>query len=253
MKIALIGDVHANLPALETVLAHAHNQGVKAIWNIGDFVGYGAFPEEVVQRLRAENAVSIQGNYDRKVIKVEQKREKWAITKAPEKWLAFVWAYDHLSEESREYLRTLPEQKRLDVEEHTVLLVHGSPASQDEHLALDTPQERLEELARITRADIIVCGHSHQPFTRQVHTDQSGIVYFVNTGSVGRPNDGDPRAAYAVADIRPGVCQFTHYRIAYDVQRAASAIRENGLPDEFARMIEAGRDLDAVKDDPSGP
>ncbi len=248
MKVALIGDVHANLPALEAVLAHAHNQGVEAIWNIGDFVGYGAFPEEVVQRLRAENAVSIQGNYDRKVLKVEQKREKWRLTKAPEKWLAFEWAFDHLSASSREYLRGLPEKKALDVEGQKVLLVHGSPASQDEHLTLDTPLDRMEELARMAEADVVVCGHSHQPFTRQV-----GPVWFVNTGSVGRPDDGDPRASYAIAEIQPGECRFTHYRIDYDVERAAAAIRENRLPDDFARMIEQGRDLKAVQDQTPGP
>ena len=110
MKIALIGDVHANLPALEAVLAHAHQQGVEAIWNLGDFLGYGAFPDEVVVRLRAEGALSIIGNYDLKVLKFPKRKEKWDKSKHPQKYLAFQWAYEHLSKESRKYLRSLPEE-----------------------------------------------------------------------------------------------------------------------------------------------
>ena len=81
MKVALIGDVHANLPALEAVLAHAHGseneQSVEAIWNVGDFVGYGAFPNEVIQRLRDEDALSIIGNYDQKVLQFKKEKKKW--------------------------------------------------------------------------------------------------------------------------------------------------------------------------------
>ena len=76
MKVALIGDVHANLPALEAVLADAHQHGVEAIWNVGDLVGYGAFPDEVVQILRQEEVLSIVGNYDIKVLKVKKKKKK---------------------------------------------------------------------------------------------------------------------------------------------------------------------------------
>ncbi|MDD5369653.1 MAG: metallophosphoesterase family protein [Anaerolineaceae bacterium] len=242
MIIAAIGDVHANLPALEAVLEHANQLGAEALCNVGDFVGYGAFPEEVVKRLRKIEAISIQGNYDRKVLKVKQKRDEWKKEKIPEKWLAFKWAYDHLTKKSRKYLRSLPTECALTVEGHPILLVHGSPASQDEHLTLDTPIERLHELAEMNPAEIIVCGHSHQPFTRHV-----GDTWFINTGSVGRPDDGDPRAAYALLELTPGHLEVNHYRVDYDLQRAVRAILENSLPESFARMIQQGRSLDVVK------
>ena len=89
MKIALLADVHANLPALEAVLTHAEDQGVDAIWNTGDFIGYGAFPDSVVQRLWHENALSIVGNYDLKVLKFKNKRHKWRKSKHPLKFYAF--------------------------------------------------------------------------------------------------------------------------------------------------------------------
>jgi len=246
VKAALIGDVHANLPALEAVLEHARAQGAGPVWNVGDFVGYGAFPEQVVQRLRCVGAVSVIGNYDLKVLKVPHRPAKWSRSKRPEKWLAFKWAYENLSADSRNYLACVPLQVRLQVEGRRILLTHGSPDSESEHVDPDTPIERLEELAQVAEADIVVCGHSHRPFRRR-----AGGVLFVNTGSVGRPDDGDPRACYATMDLTAQDVCVCHHRVAYDVERAVAAIRDAGLPEAFARMILTGVSLDAV-DPPVG-
>jgi putative phosphoesterase len=237
MKVALIGDVHANLPALEAVLEDAHGRDVEAIWNVGDFVGYGAFPDEVVKRLQQEEALSIVGNYDLKALKVSKKKG----SKNPEKWFAFKWARDNLSKPSRRYLKSLPEEIRLEIAGKRILLTHGSPASNKEHITPDTPEERLHELIDLADADIIICGHSHQPFKRKFEG-----VWFINTGSVGRPDDGDPRACYAVMIIRPRFFQLRHYRIEYDIEQATTAIREGGLPESFAQMISQGHSLDTV-------
>jgi len=241
VKIALIGDVHANLPALEAVLADARERAVDAIWNVGDFVGYGAFPDEVVRLLQQPHVVSIVGNYDLKVLEFKKKRDKWRRSKRREKWLAFQWAYEHLSKPSRKFLRSLPEERRLEVGGRRILLTHASPASNDEPLVPDTPDARLRELAGRAEADVVVFGHSHQPFARKV-----GGVWFINTGSVGRPDDGDPRACYAVLHLSPKRLRAQHHRIDYDVARAAAAIREQGLPQAFERMVLEGRSLDAV-------
>lgn len=241
MRIALIGDVHANLHALEAVLLHASDQGVKTIWNAGDFVGYGAFPDEVVNLLRRVKAVSIRGNYDQKVLKVRKKQAAWAAAKVPEKWLAFQWAYEHLSTRSRKYLKRLPKNRRLQARGWRILLTHGSPASPDEHLGLDTPEARLRELAAMAKADLIICGHSHQPFARWVEN-----VLFINTGSVGRPDDGDPRATYAILKLKRKMVEVIHYRVEYDVDQAAGAIRANQLPEQFAQMLLQGRSLDRI-------
>ena len=247
MKIALIGDVHANLHALEAVLLHASDQGCKAILNAGDFVGYGAFPDEVIRLLRRVKAVSVIGNYDQKALKVKKKQAEWSAAKTPEKWLAFQWAYAHLSSGSRKYLKRLPENRRLEAKGWKILLVHGSPASPEEHLSPDTPEERLRELAKMTKADLIICGHSHQPFARWI-----GDVLFINTGSVGRPDDGDPRATYAVLILKRKMVEVRHYRVEYDVDQAAGAIRYNHLPEEFAQMLLQGRSLDNIELPASG-
>jgi len=243
MKVALIGDVHGNLPALEAVLADIARRRIATVWNIGDFVGYGAFPDEVVRRLRQPHIVSIAGNYDLKALKFPKKRKKWKKKKRAEKWLAFKWAYEHLSEESRRFLRSLPEDVRLEAEGRRILLTHASPAANDEHLGPDTPDERLRELAAMAGADVVVFGHSHRPFVRQI-----GDVWFINTGSVGRPEDGDPRACYATLAITPRSLRVAHHRVAFDVDRAANALREHGLPEAFAQMVLQGRNLDTILD-----
>lgn len=245
MRIALLGDVHANLPALEAVLLHAETLGAVAYWNIGDFVGYNAFPEQVVKRMQKPAFSNIIGNYDLKALNFPKKEKKWRKDKHPLKRLAFQWAYENLSTESRAYLAALPEQLRLTVGQRNFLLVHGSPASNEELLGRATPQARLLELKHVAEQKYeagfaaIICGHSHQPFTRRVED-----TLFINPGSVGRPGDGNPRTAYAVLDIMGENLQVSHYRLNYDLGRVVSANRQAGLPEAFTDMILAGRDLD---------
>jgi len=239
MKIALIGDIHANLPALEAVLADARAQAVEAVWNIGDFVGYGPHPEEVVQRCMREDMPAVIGNYDRKTLNYADKGVK---TKNPLKQMAFAWASAQLSPSSRAYLRSLPEQLRLETQGWQALLCHASPASLKEHLTPQTPDARLRELAELAAAALIICGHSHQPFARQVDG-----AWFINTGSVGRPDDGDPRACYALLELAPGRLAVEHRRLEYDVERAVNEIRARGLPAEFGEMLRQGRALEQIR------
>lgn len=242
MKIALIGDVHANLPALEAVLAHARKQGIEAIWNIGDWVGYNAFPNEVVELLRQERALSVVGNYDLKVLRFKKKQEKWQHSKHPLKYLAFKWAYQTLSKKNRKYLRSLPREIVFRFANRSILLTHASPASIEEALFLDTPESRLQELAALAGTDAIIFGHSHQAFVRQVDG-----VWFINTGTVGRPTEGDPRATYAVLTLSAKKFHVQHFQVDYNVERAVAAIRQNNLPEEFAKMLLQGRNLDQLE------
>jgi putative phosphoesterase len=242
VRVALIGDVHANLPALEAVLVHARGQKARAIWNVGDFVGYGAFPDEVVQLLQREDALSIIGNYDLKVLAFKRKKKKWRKSKHPEKYLAFQWAYEHLSKESRRYLRALSREIRMKVRGRRFLLTHGSPASNAEPLTTHTPVSRLRELVPMAEADVVICGHSHQPFVRLV-----ADTWFINPGSVGRPDDGDPRACYGLMEVSPRQLDVHHFRVPYDVGRAVAGIRAHKLPEAFAQMALQGRSLDRIE------
>jgi putative phosphoesterase len=241
MRIAVMGDLHANLPALEAVLDHAGQEGVEAIWNLGDMVGYGAFPEEVVQYLRKGDVVSTLGRYDRLVVRFKKRKEKWQRSKGLEEYLALEWAYDQLSGKSRKYLRFLSREIRIKVQGKRVLLTHGTPGAEDGWLTADTPKKQLAKLAREAKAELILCGGSHQPFTRSVEG-----VWFISPGSAGLPTDGDPRAAYAVLEVGPEEIQVFPHRVVYDVERLVAELDRHKLPEAFSRMFREGRRLDTI-------
>jgi putative phosphoesterase len=242
MNVALLSDIHANLLALQAILADANERGCETVWNLGDSLGYGPRPEEVIHWQRTNtNVVSILGNYDRKVLSFARKPSQWPRPKSPAKFFAFQWAYEQLSEISRAYLTHLPSRARLTVGGRGVLLVHASPEDEEEHLTDQTPDHRLEELANLAGADLVLFGHSHQPFDREV----SG-VRFINPGSVGRCDDGDPRAGYATLRFDDERVDVEFHRVEYDYPSVADDARRRGLPEAFAQMFLRGRSLDAV-------
>lgn len=234
--IALISDIHANLPALEAVLADARDRGAVVVLNAGDMTGYGPFPNEVVSTLRKQHVLSVIGNYDLSVLSKQWKRGK---PRSREKRVAMRWAYHHLSDENRLWLKSLPRSLRLPVRGLTLLVTHGSPDSITEYLDDGTPETRLVEIASTVQARVVVTGHSHRPSAREI-----GGVWFVNTGSVGRSEDGDTRACYALITVDP--FSLTHIRVPYDIGRTVDAIHESHLPEAFARIVEEGRPLEAV-------
>lgn len=240
MQIALIGDIHANLPALEAVLAHARAHGAKAIWNVGDAVGYGPFPDETVRLLRQEEVLSIVGETDLAVLAFKHKKDKWRRKMAKGKYAALEWAYENISKKSRKALRFLSQEERLKVAGRRILLTHGSPAANEESLTAETPPKRLRKLAKLAQADVIICGHSHQVFSRK-----AGGARFINPGSVGLPGDGDPRASYALLKIGPKRMQVRFFRVEYDVERAAGALIEQGQH-TLAQTVLAGNPVDAA-------
>jgi putative phosphoesterase len=255
MKVAIIADIHGNLPAFEAVLAHARARDVEIFWNLGDMMGYGPFPDQVVRLLKEKRVINILGNFDREVLKFPEKRKKWRKAQRLEHFLAYHWVHDHLSRVSRDYLKELPKHMRLRMGEVNFLLTHGSPEAMDEVLTADTPEERFLDLAADAGTDVVLCGHSHQAFCRQVNG-----TYFMNPGSVGRPRDGDPRASYALLDLDPTLMKVgeapaldldvRHVRLEYDVQKTLREVRSQGLPEAFAQVFLQGRELDAVLQEP---
>jgi len=224
MRVALISDVHANLPALQAVLRHALQHRVQAFWGAGDWVGLGAFPNEVLDCLRLGNVAAVYGNYDLKVRQVPGIKAKWRSEKPPSKWRPHLWAHEQLSDENRTYLRSLPEEIRLLIEGRRILLRHQL-AAEAESSAADAPREGLHPEAEAADADIVIVGHTHVPVARKIRS-----VWFINPGSVGRPDDGDPRASYAILSIGRSRVQVRHYRVEYDVQAASEALRQRQVP-----------------------
>jgi putative phosphoesterase len=238
MKVALVGEIHANLPALEAVLAHARQQQAQAIWSVGDIVGYGPFPDKVVQQLRREYVLSTIGDYDHQVLRFKKRRAKWRREKRLEEYLSLKWTYEQLSKESKKYLRFLSKEIRMRMQRQRVLLTPGSLNSGKEYLTADTPEARLRKVAQQAKADIIVCGHSHRSFVRRIDG-----VWFISPGSTGHPVDGDARASYALLQFGPDGLTVQHQRVAYDVEGTVTAIREHKLPEALAQIFLQAHDL----------
>jgi putative phosphoesterase len=241
MRIAVLSDIHANLHALQAVWQDIEQQNPDSIYCLGDLVGYGAYPNEVVAFLREREIPTVMGNYDEGV--GYDLHDCGCIYKDPEKdrlgKQSLLWSREHTSEENKAFLQRLPVQIRLEERRPHLLLVHGSPRRINEYLYEDRPQATFERIAKLAGTELLLFGHTHLPYEKQV----SG-TRFVNAGSVGKPKDGDPRAGYVLltANRRPKV-EFR--RVTYDVDAAAKAIRETALPDAFATLLETGgRDLE---------
>ena len=246
MKLALISDIHANLPALNAVLADIAKRGVDATYHLGDLVGYAPWPNETVARLAAEGISGIAGNYD-STVATDYKHCGCKYEDPHQEALSHVsygWTRAHVSAETKRALGRLP--FRLDVRTAgghaggcTLILVHGTPTLNTVYWTEDRPDSFCLKMAGIAGAktgDVIAFGHTHLPWHRTVE----GIT-FVNTGTVGRPKDGDPRAGYALLDLTADGIGAGYVRVEYDVERAAGAIRESDLPNEFADHLMAGR------------
>lgn len=241
MRIALVSDIHANLPALNAVLTDIRRDKITEIWNLGDLLGYGPFPNETVALARAKMAHHILGNYDAKVLMFEARKDQWKNSKDPVKYFSFQWTSDHLSSVSRTFLKGLPAQKTVRKGGLTFLLVHGSPKADDEGLTGRTPLSRFRALARGIDADVVLCGHSHFPFNRR-----AGRVLFVNPGSVGRPFDADPRSSYSILTVLKSRVEVCHRRVGYDLRSLQDRMEKQDFPPELFRSISSGQSLDTM-------
>jgi putative phosphoesterase len=237
--IAIFGDIHANLPALEAALADMDARGLDARYCLGDLVGYGVWPNEVVATIRSQGIPTLIGNYDQGVGNDSDDcgcAYKDAYSEALGK-RSIAWSNRHTTPEHKAYLRALPPQIPLQAAELRVVLVHGSPRKVNEYLFEDRPDKSLERLLDMVEADVLVCGHTHLPYHRVLPSGR----HVVNAGSVGKPKDGDPRACYVVLDAEARDLSVTFVRVAYDVERAARAIEASEMPGEYAAMLIAGR------------
>ena len=220
MEVAVIADVHTNVPALEAVLGEV---GHLPIYCAGDVVGYNPFPNEVIALLRERRAVSVLGNHDQAVISGDT---SWFNPVAA---AAIEWTARELAQDSLGYLRSLPRSY-----EDGIYMVHGSPKNPlEEYVYGDAPDYQLLEMFNHTRRDVIVLGHTHVPFLRRL-----GERLVFNPGSVGQPRDGDPRASYAVLETEERRAEVR--RVEYEIDAVAKAILERGLPQPLALRLYGG-------------
>jgi len=243
MKIAILSDIHGNTHALEAVLRHARGQGAaQLILNLGDSIGYGPNPGGVIKQIKGVGFINLLGDYDCKALSKKHRQEGWEAVKNSDKRAMFAWTNQALSKRDKQFLKALPKQRSLHVEGLRLALSHGSPESHTEHLGPETPEARLKELAENAGADVILCGHSHRAFIRWV----AGTL-FLNPGSVGRPDDGDPRASYAVLELCEGQATAQNFRVPYHITGVVQALRQTGLPLIFTEVFRQGRNYNDVR------
>ncbi len=238
-QVTIFGDIHANLPALDAVLADMDARALANRYCLGDLVGYGTFPNEVVAAIRAHGFPTLMGNYDQGVGNDSHDcgcAYKDPVSEALGK-RSIAWSNAHTSAENKAYLRALPAQIPLQLGDLRMMLVHGSPRRVNEYLFIDRPDSSLERLLDMVEADVMVCGHTHLPYHRVLPSGR----HVVNAGSVGKPKDGDPRACYVVLEAAGRDLTVACMRVAYNIETAAQAIEASEMPHEFAEMLRVGK------------
>ena len=240
MRFAILSDLHANLEATEAVRADARERNCTHYLCLGDVVGYNANPRECVDIVRKMNCPVVKGNHDEQASLEESSRDFNALAE-----MAINWTREHLSEPDKEWLRGLP--FTCAVEDFTIV-----------HATLDMPEQwgyvfnTLDAAASFTHQQTTVCffGHTHvagafvrDDGVKRVRIDELVIEpskkYFINTGSVGQPRDGDWRAAYCIFDLERNCVE--QRRVPYDLAGAQKKIIKCGLPPLLAERLKLGR------------
>ena len=235
VRIAALADIHGNLPALAEVRRAVDAARPDYVAICGNLAMNGPDPVgavDLVRELERAGAFVILGNTDLAVTDGDYTAAfPWFTEGAPDSYReAAQWAYDQLGDERIDWLRRLPSERRLRVEDDLVLFCHASPGSLTDGLSADLdPTVTIDRLTR-TDARVIVCGHTHLPEIREV-----GWRTIVNVGSAGYVFDGDPTATWALIEIEEGRVEATIKRVSYDVMAAANAVSERGLPGDVYR------------------
>jgi diadenosine tetraphosphatase ApaH/serine/threonine PP2A family protein phosphatase len=239
MRVAVLSDVHGNLPALDAVLAALGS--VDAVWILGDTVGYGPMPDEVVARLSDLGASAVQGNHDAAAIgKLDTEMFNDDARTAIE------WTAGRLADPARDWLRGLPER----LEQDAFTLVHGSPRDPLWEYCFSVPVARRSFQAFGTSYCLV--GHTHIPLAFREEDGRIDVVkpadgerlelddrrVILNPGGVGQPRDGDPRACAMLLDTDGGTAEWR--RIEYPVAEVQESMRAAGLPERLIRRLEAG-------------
>lgn len=235
MTLACISDIHGNAPALEAVLRDIESKGITRILCAGDLVGFGPFPNEVIDLLRAGEIPCVMGNYDAKVMKFPQKKKKYKKKKRAESYESLRWTWKHLSDQNRVYLAGLPFSHAETIGGFSVLMAHGSMRSYKDYIPESTSEAGLIGLLDGNAPEIFITGHTHLPFCTTI-----GKTCVAGCGSAGKPVEGSPDVSYVIIHFN-GELSGEIVRVAYDVEKLCSDIIESGLPEVFADQFRHGK------------
>jgi len=232
MRIAVLADLHANLPALRAVLDDVLALECDTMWCVGDVVGRGPHPGEVIDEMRALAVPTIQGNWDDAVaLHREQPGVAWPDTEAEAAGqYSLEWTTRHLTEDQRSWLRQLPVSERFALDDRSVLLFHGSPTRQNDYLWSDRPSRVYARVVSDQGDDLLCFGNTHEAFHRLV-----GKSHFVAAGSVGCGTTEEMSARYAVIDVDGPELMVNFRSVPYDYFSVEADMRVAGLSPTLLR------------------
>jgi len=226
-ELAIVSDIHGNLDALNATIK---NLSQKSIYCLGDLVGYGANPNEVIEWARENNVRCVMGNHEYAVVTGDASWFNWDAQRA------IFWTRSNLKKESLDFIKNLPKRIELEIDDVKILFVHGSPNDPIfEYVMPETHSDLLDYYLSNNNVDVIGLGHTHIPF---VYKSDKGIVF--NPGSVGQPRSGDSRACYAILTIDEGDVQIEHKLVEYDIESSANKIIKANLPRFLAKRLYMG-------------
>jgi diadenosine tetraphosphatase ApaH/serine/threonine PP2A family protein phosphatase len=247
MRYLVLTDIHANLEALDACIAHASTHGYDSALVLGDVVGYGPDPNDVLARVQGLNPTAvIRGNHDKVACGLEQPEGFNAVARR-----AALWTYETLTQANRDWLAALPKGPILV--DDMIEICHGSPFDEDAYVFDELDAVRA---LKTSQRPLCLFGHTHYPVTFAL-TDgrvetiggpqsldgplhvQDGSKYLLNPGAVGQPRDGDARAAYAIADTVAKRVDL--FRLDYPIEKTQAKVVKAGLPEVLAQRLAVGR------------
>lgn len=229
MKIAVISDVHGNLEALKAAITDIESKKVDTVICLGDLVGYGPYPNEVVKLIREKKLLTILGNYDAAVLE-----EKFNYIRDNEvNKFCMPWAAKELTDENRRYLTSLPRQINLEFQNKRFYFVHGSTRSINEYLKENSKEA--EETMLSFDGDVLVCAHTHIPYNKIY-----GTKLLLNDGSIGKPKIGRPNGTYLIIDVEENLISAEVIEFQYDYHKTVKAMEEKGIHPSCINNIKTG-------------
>ncbi len=225
MKFAVIGDIHGNVYALESVLKDIYIKEVDFIISTGDLVGYFPNPNEVIALMKEFNVLVVQGNHDKYIGESDKITDEQLASMSEEERMCkssstFInWV---LTDENRKYLKNLPKNLKLSLDNKEMIVVHGSPFDISEYMHDD--DELLSSFASKIEQDIIISGHTHLPYVKNILNKT-----FINSGSVGKPKNGNPNSTYLLVSVEKDQINCEIQEVSYDFSQLVKDIKDNPL------------------------